>query len=172
MDTIKIRPIKESDTDKIIKWRNNPNVYRNFIYQKKLTRKEHLEWLNTQIKTKKVFQFIITSILDSKDIGSIYLRNVDNKNKKAEFGIFIGDDSSRGKGFGSISTKKILEFAFKKLRLNKVFLRVLADNHQAISSYKKNNFKIEGRFKEDVIIKGKKKDIIFMALLKKEWEKI
>lgn len=170
MEKIKIRPIKKSDTDNIIKWRNNPNVLEHFIYQEKLTEKEHLNWLRTQVKNKKVYQFIIHDNEDSKDIGSVYLRDIDYKNKKAEFGIFIGEDSARGKGMGTLATKKILEFAFKKLKLNKIFLRVFAKNLNAIASYKKNGFIQEGLFKEDVIIKDTKTDLIFMAILKKDYK--
>ena len=172
MEKIKLRPIKKTDTNNIIKWRNNPNVFNNFIYQKELTKKEHLNWLKTQVKTKKVFQFIIYSSEDSQDIGTVYLRDVDLRNKKAEFGIFIGEDSARGKGFGSLATQKILEFAFKKLKLNKVYLRVFSSNIKAISSYQKNGFIQEGLFKEDVIINNKKIDLIFMGILKKNWRKL
>ena len=172
MDKIKIRPIIKSDTQNILKWRNNPNVLKNFIYQKLLTKKEHLSWLETQVKNKKAYQFIIHINEDSKDIGSVYLRDVDLKNKKAEFGIFIGDDSARGKGIGTLATKKILEFAFQKLKLNKIFLRVFAENLNAIASYKKSGFVKEGLFKEDVIVNNKKIDLVFMSILKKDWEKI
>jgi UDP-4-amino-4,6-dideoxy-N-acetyl-beta-L-altrosamine N-acetyltransferase len=170
MEKIKIRPIKKSDTNNILKWRNNPRVLEHFIYQEKLTKKEHLNWLKTQVKSKKVYQFIIHDNEDLKDIGSIYLRDIDYKNNKAEFGIFIGEDSARGKGMGTLATKEILEFAFKKLKLNKVYLRVFAKNLNAISSYKKSGFVEEGLFKEDIIIKNTKTDLIFMAIFKKDWE--
>lgn len=172
MERINIRPIKKSDTNNIIKWRNNQNVLKNFIYQKELTKKEHFNWLKTQVKTKKVFQFIIHDNENSKDIGSVYIRNIDLQNKKAEFGIFIGDDSSRGKGFGFLATQKILEFSFRKIKLNKIYLRVISKNNKAISSYKKSGFVQEGLFREDVIINHKKINLIFMAVLKKNWKKI
>jgi len=167
MEKIKIRPIKKSDTDNIIKWRNDPNVLKYFIYQEPITKKIHLNWLKTQVKTKKVYQFIIHDIEDNRDIGSVYLRDVDLKNSKAEFGIFIGEDSARGKGFGTLATQKILDFAFKKVKLNKIFLRVFAENLNAIASYKKSGFTQEGLFREDVIIKNKKNDLVFMAIFKK-----
>ena len=167
MEKIKIRPIKKSDTDNIVKWRNNPNVLKYFIYQEPITKKGHLNWLKTQVKTKKVYQFIIHDIENHKDIGSVYLRDVDLKNSKAEFGIFIGEDSARGKGFGTLATQRILDFAFKEMKLNKVYLRVFAENLNAIASYKKSGFTQEGLFRKDIIIKNKKMDLVFMAIFKK-----
>ena len=168
---IKLRPIKETDTNNIVKWRNNPRVLEHFIYQKQLTKEDHQNWLKTQVKTKKVFQFIIHHNEDSKDVGCVYLRDVDFKNSKAEFGIFIGEDSARSKGIGTLATKQILKFAFNKLNINKVFLRVFAQNLNAIASYKKNGFTQEGLFQEEAIIGNKKNDLVFMAILKKNWEK-
>jgi UDP-4-amino-4,6-dideoxy-N-acetyl-beta-L-altrosamine N-acetyltransferase len=172
MEKIKIRQIRNSDTNNIIKWRNNPKVLEHFIYQKQLNRIDHLNWLKTQVRTKNAYQFIIHNINKSKDIGSVYLRDVDTKNNKAEFGIFIGEDSARGKGFGTLATKKILEFAFNDLSLNKIFLRVFANNLNAIASYKKSGFIQEGLFREEILIENKKFDMIFMAILKNNWKKI
>ena len=39
------------------------------------------------------------------------------KNKKAEFGIFIGEDSARGKGIGTKSAELTIEYGFCKLRI-------------------------------------------------------
>ena len=41
-------------------------------------------------------------------VGSTYLRDIDKKNNKAEFGIFIGEKEYWGKGFGNEATKLIL----------------------------------------------------------------
>ena len=90
----------------------------------------------------------------------------DYNNKKAEYGIFIGEDSCRGKGFGSEAAKLIIEFAFKTLKLHKVFLRVFKENEAGIHSYKNAGFNIEGTFKDDICLgENRYKDMIFMAII-------
>ena len=105
------------------------------------------------------------------DVGSVYLRDIDNDNKKCEYGIFIGEESCRGKGLGTAAAKAILDYAFSQLGMNRVFLRVFAKNAAAINSYKRAGFKEEGVFRQDVIIDGIPYDMVFMAVLFDDWKK-
>ena len=164
---IRIRAITEEDTDKIIKWRNDPSVNQYFIYRKPFTRESHLNWLHNKVLKGEAAQFIIMK--DDESIGTVYLRDIDHENKKCEFGIFIGEDSNCGKGYGRLSSKLIIDYAFNILKLNKVFLRVFSTNMRAIKCYEKIGFQQEGLFREDVIIDGKPFDLIFMSILKKDW---
>ena len=49
--------------------------------------------------------------------------------------------------------------------LHRLFLRVFADNAQAIASYEKAGFVREAYLKEDVCIDGQFRDIVLMAVL-------
>ncbi len=158
-----IRPINENDTNNIVRWRNNPNVQRNFIYQNTFTIESHMKWYKEKVITKKVYQFIIE--YEGRPVGSIYLRDVDYDNRKAEYGIFIGEDDMRGKGIGGAASRQIIDFAFNTLKLHKVFLRVLGENQAAIRSYEKVGFCKEGVAVDDVCINGAYKDIIFMSII-------
>jgi len=167
---VSLRPISRSDTANILKWRNSDNVRSNFVFQDILSREAHERWLNDYIDAGNAVQFII--VVDGLgDIGSVYLRDVDKRHRKAEFGIFIGEECARGKGFGTVAAKLIVEHAFDVLDLNRVFLRVFADNIYAIKSYESAGFTREGCFIEDVIIDGKPRDMVFMAQLRSEYER-
>ena len=115
------------------------------------------------VATGKVAQFIIFSKKDQKDVGSVFLRDIDDEHHKAEYGIFIGEDDARGKGVGTAAAELILKYGFEELKLHKIFLRVLADNGRAVHSYEKAGFKKEAYLKDDVFIDGKYRDIILMA---------
>lgn len=166
---IRIRPITVEDTNLIVKWRNNPAVMTNFIYQKELTEEEHINWLYTKVFNGDTKQFIIEEIATDKRIGSVYIRDIDINHHKGEFGIFIGEDSARGKGYGTMATVQLLRYAFESLELNRVFLRVFADNPSAIACYKKAGFTEEGIAREDVWINNVPRDIVFMSVLKSQW---
>lgn len=165
-DKIRLRLMQEGDTDLIVQWRNNPRVRNNFIYQKPFTREGHENWVRTMVDTGKVVQFIIEDLTDGKPVGSVYFRDIDKEYSKAEYGIFIGEDSAVGKGFGSEAAYIAVEYGFEELGLHKIFLRVFADNAGAIRSYEKAGFIKEGYFKDDVCIDGRYKDLIFMAIIK------
>lgn len=162
---IKLRLMDGSDTEKIVAWRNNPRVRKNFIYQKPFTKESHENWIHTMVDTGKVVQFIIEEKSSGQAVGSVYFRDIDRENGKAEYGIFIGEDSAVGKGFGSEAAKLAVAYGFEKLGLHKIFLRVFADNKGAICSYGKAGFTEEGYFKDEVKIDGQFRDMIFMAVI-------
>lgn len=166
MANISLREIKIEDTENIVRWKNNKNVKKNFCIQQDLTPEVHMNWFKTRIQTGEVKQFIIKDEEQGIEVGSTYLRDIDNKNKKAEFGIFIGEDLARGKGIGTKSAELTVKYAFEELKLHKVFLRVFSDNIPAIKSYEKVGFKYEGTAKDDIILpNGEYQDIIFMSII-------
>ena len=166
MSNIITREITVNDTQNILKWRNNPNVNRHFCMQDKLTEEAHMNWLNNVVMTNKAKQFIISEKSTGIDIGTVYLRDIDYRNKKAEMGIYIGEDSCRGKGYGSEAIRFIINYGFTTMNLHKIYLRVFANNVIGIKSYEKCGFVYEGTAKDDIILPdGKYQDLIFMAMI-------
>lgn len=164
-EKIRLRLMCSEDTETIVRWRNNPRVRQNFIYQRPFTKEGHENWIKTMVDTGKVVQFIIEDLADKRPVGSVYFRDIDREYEKAEYGIFIGEDDAVGKGFGSEAARLAVAYGFEELRLHKIFLRVFADNAAAVRSYEKAGFVQEGYFKDEVRIKGQFRDLVFMAIL-------
>ncbi len=164
-DIIYLRPMTKDDTDNIIKWRNSDAVRKRFIYQALFTKESHEHWIDTMIDTGKAVQMIICLKEGDVPVGSVYIRDIDMVNHKGEYGIFIGEESARGRGVGTAAAKLMKKYAFEELRLHRLFLRVFADNMQAIKSYEKAGFAREAYLKDDVYIDGKFHDIVLMAVL-------
>lgn len=164
-EKVRLRAITRNDTSNILKWRNQDWVKNNFIYQEDFTKETHEKWLCNMVDTGKVVQFIIEDINEGRSIGSVYLRDIDYENEKAEFGIFIGEQAYIGKGIGQEAAGLIIKYGFEKLKLHKIYLRVLAENSIAIKSYLKVGFVQEAYFKDEIKIRGKYRDIIIMSIL-------
>lgn len=154
-DKTVLRPIRYTDTDLIVKWRNNDRVKRNFIYRGPFTRETHAQWMDTNVKNGKVVQYIIED--HGKPVGSVYFRDVDQENKSAEFGIFIGEDDAVGKGIGTEATKLFIDFGLIWLDFDRIILRVLPHNKAAYNVYLKVGFA-----EENVDENG----VIFMSITK------
>lgn len=164
--------ITYNDTDDIVRWRNKDSVRRFFIYREEFTAESHKRWLEDTVMTGKAIQFIIREKKTNLKIGSVYLKDIDKKNRKCEFGIFIGEEEKTGIGYGREAALLATNYAFKQLGINKVYLRVLSENLRAYKSYLSSGFKKEGVFEQDVWIEGKAYDIIFMAkFATKEYKK-
>lgn len=171
-DNIFLRKMEYSDTDNIIKWRNSDFVRTHFIYQSLFTRESHENWIRTMIETGKADQLIICLKDEASEegipVGSVYIRDIDKTHNKAEYGIFIGEEGARGKGIGSQTAELMIKYCFEQLKLHRLFLRVFADNPQAIRSYEKAGFVREAYLKDDVKIQGEYKDIVLMGIINPE----
>lgn len=161
---IYLRPMTYEDTDRIVAWRNSDAVRKNFIYQALFTRESHENWIHNKVETGEVVQMIICDLETDKPLGSVYIRDIDHHHNKAEYGIFIGESDARGRGVGTAAAKLMLQYCFEEAGLHRIYLRVFADNTQAIRSYEKAGFVREGLLKHDVCIDGQYRDIIWMAV--------
>lgn len=160
---IYLRLMTGDDTDLIVAWRNSDSVRKNFIYQAPFTREGHENWIRTMVETGKVVQMIICDLATGMPLGSVYIRDIDRQHCKAEYGIFIGEESARGRGVGTAAAKLMLRYCFEEEGLHRVYLRALSENKQAIRSYEKAGFVREGLLKEDVCIEGEYRDIVWMG---------
>lgn len=165
-EMIYLRKMEVTDTEKIVAWRNKDRVRHNFIYQKPFTVEGHLNWIRTQIEPGHVVQFIICEKASGRDIGSVYFRDIDRVQARAEYGIFIGEDDAVGKGYGTQTAKLALVYAFEELKLHSVFLRVFADNIGARKSYERAGFSLLDGKQEILTIDGVKREVIFMGVNK------
>ena len=162
---VRLRPIADADTDLIVKWRNTPSVVQNFIFRQTFTPEMHRSWLAAKVATGQVVQYTIIDKADDTPVGSVYYRDIDNHNRSAEYGIFIGEESARGKGLGTETAKLFTDFGFAELQLHRISLRVLAENTAARRSYEKAGFVQEGIFRDMELLDGQYRDVVFMARL-------
>lgn len=110
--------------------------------------------------------FAIVEKKNDEYLGTISLKNIDYKNRNAEYAISTRK-ISRGTGINQEATQLLLKYAFEKLKLNKVYLNVLSSNERAKKFYIKNGFVYEGTAKEHLQIDNKFQDLEWYAILKK-----
>ena len=113
------------------------------------------------------------AIVDEKDeyLGTISLKEIDLINLKAEYAVVL-----RSKAIGTSAaknaTQKILDIAFNELKLNKVYLNVLATNTRANRFYQKFGFVFEGTFRQDLKIENEFYDLNWYSILKESYESV
>lgn len=96
-------------------------------------------------------------------VGNGGLVDIDQARRKAELWIYLG--LMHGQGIGRIALTHLLSRAFDGLSLNRVFLRVVADNPRAVDFYGAAGFVKEGICRADTIHDGVFVDSILMSLL-------
>ena len=152
-EKLSLRPITDADTDDIVRWRNDPEVWKYFLFREPFTPGMHRAWLRDKVETGKVIQYIIVEHESGRSVGSV---------------IFIGEAFARGRGLGTETAKLFTAFGLDVLRLHRISLKVLGGNDIARRSYEKAGFVTEGVFRDYVKLDGVFTDVVFMARLAEE----
>lgn len=132
------------------------------------TPKEIREWMEKA--QGKMFSFSIHTLAEDKPIGMIDLSGVNWTAGDAWLGVGIGDPDYWGKGYGSEAVNLLLRFGFEQLNLRRVSLTVFEYNERACKSYIKLGFKEEGRARQLLNRFDRRWDMIYMGILRQEWE--
>ena len=150
---VSIRKCEKFDIPNKVKWINNPvnNTYLHYELPLEIEKTEN--WYDKNKNRADRYDAVIE--VDGAAVGLIGLLSIDNNNRKAEYYVTIGEHEYLGKGVASKATKLLLEYAFKQLGLNRVYLFTECENLAAIKSYERVGFKCEGVIKHDIFSKGR-----------------
>lgn len=135
-----LRPATVDDAEMIVNWRNLDEVMKYSVNRDPFTVEGHLNWVKKHIDTGDTVQFIICLKESDRPIGSTYLKDIDRTKKSAEYGVFIGDTSVRGRGIGTEVLNLTVEYAFGSLELDEVRAEVLEYNDISLRHFLHNGF--------------------------------
>ena len=167
-----LRPITENDTANIVKWRNSDKVRSHCMTKAPITEESHLKFFKEYVLTGKYKQFIVERIeeetgLASYPIATVYLKDIDNENKRCELCIFTSNDVEWDEEGQSIAIKMLLEKAFDEYGMHKVFSYVFYKNSDEVELLKSAGFSVETIFKEEALNEeGEFEDIVRLSIFK------
>ncbi len=153
----KLNP-KKDITIKYLNWMNDPEIHK---YTEQRYKKHSLADIRKFVveKNKSKNEFLFGIFIEKRNenlhIGNIKLGPINFFHKNAEISYFIGEKKLWGKGYGSLAIKKIIALA-KKMRIKKLKAGFYEMNTGSKKVLIKNGFKIEGKFKSEIIFKKKR----------------
>lgn len=145
---VTIRDFKIEDIQNKIKWVNDQDNNEFLHYELPLEYEKTLRWFENK-NNKNRYDAVIE--YDSVPVGLIGLINIDGVLKKAEYYILLGDRVYSGKGIAKEATKLILEYAFYKLHLNKIYLYTETGNYRAQNLFESVGFRKIGFLMDDTL---------------------
>jgi RimJ/RimL family protein N-acetyltransferase len=124
-------------------WNNDFGSNRTTATARPVTLEEQTEAHERLLKEKSFVFFTVYEHESKRPIGFTYLSDI--KEQTAEFGIVIGEKVAQGKGYGTETTRLMLDYAFTVLGLHNVMLKVFEFNLGGIKAYEKAGFQEIGR---------------------------
>ena len=166
-----LRPLEPEDAERFATWLNDARVTRTLMARGPITRAFEREWIERVTRDDKSLVCAIVRRRDDRHIGSTGLHQIDWQARSACFGISIGVPEMWGKGYGTETTRLIVDHAFRTLNLNRVWLDVHASNVGGRRAYEKAGFRVEGVQRQAVFREGRYSDLLLMGVLREEWER-
>lgn len=123
---VSIREFGFEDVPNKVKWINDPHNNKYLHYDLPLKQDKTEEWFEKNKDNKNRYDAVIE--VNNKSIGIIGLINIDYTKSQAEYYITIGENEYHGKNIAFKASKLLLQFAFNKIKLNKIYLYTEQEN--------------------------------------------
>jgi RimJ/RimL family protein N-acetyltransferase len=161
---VRLRPLRPEDAPAIAAALADPRVVAN------LAQWAHGPYSVEQARTwtattsPNEVHWAIDCLADDAFIGTTGLHAIDHRNRHCGWGIWIGPPERWGHGFGTETCMLAVEYAFRYLAMEKVWLYVYAGNDRARRSYEKAGFTTEGIRRRHYWRDGQLIDVEMMAV--------
>ena len=165
-----LRPITENDGMNIVKWRNSDKVKNHCMTKAPITLESNQKFYRDNVLTGKYKQFIVERIeeetgLVSYPIATVYLKDIDNENKRCELCVFTSDDVEWQAEGQSIAIKMLVEKAFEEYGMHKVYSYVFYKYSDEVDLLKSAGFSVETILKEEALNEnGEFEDVVRLSV--------
>lgn len=165
-ERIYLSPISLDDAERYALWLNDLSTTR-YLTLAALNVSLHGE-REALASLSKGHNYAIVEKETDELLGNCGLMDIEQVNRTAEVGIFLGEEPFRGKGYGAEALRLLCDYSFNVLNLRSLMLRVYDYNERATASYRKVGFKEIGRRRKAHFYGGAYHDLVFMDLLAEE----
>jgi RimJ/RimL family protein N-acetyltransferase len=158
------------DKAMLFEWINDADSARYNAPYRPVDWHSHSQWFDSIGRDPCRILFAIRKASDRALIGTIQLMDIHPVHRSAELLVRLGKEENRGQGFGTEAIRLVMEFGWRDLNLERIWLRVFASNERAIRAYKAAGMTEEGRMRRAAFIAGRWEDQIIMAALRADAE--
>ena len=155
-----LRKINKRDLKKLLLLRNQKKIRKSMINNKKISKKEHLNWFVKLTKSK--FFHVYAFVYKKKIIGSGYASNYQIKDKYCYWGIYRDLELPKDKKYGSILLFLLFEKLFSIKKISHLRCQVIKKNIWVKNWYKSWGYKH--------LYFDKKNNCHVLKMTKKEWK--
>ena len=170
---VNLRAPEMTDLERNHRWINDGEVTRFLAARYPMSLAAEEAWMRDVAGKMMSFESVFFAIetKDGRHIGNTNLFNVQAENSCAELGIMVGEKDCWSQGYGTDALRLLLRFGFEEMNLHRIALNTYSFNERAIACYRKVGFVDEGRMRDRIYTEGAYHDLLWMSVLRGEWEK-
>jgi len=166
---IVLREFRQSDADDLVDAFSDKDMTRWLITVPYPYHKKHavnfIRRSAYRLKRKHTYTFAID--IDGHIVGGVSLKDVKWKDRRADIGYWIRKDCW-GKGYMTEAVNMVVDYAFNKLKLHRIFGQCFEDNPASAKVMLKCGFKPEGKAVDEECKDGKYHNILKFGIINKK----
>ena len=149
---VALRPLTLDDRDRVLTWRNSPEVSEYMYSDDIIAPEAHARWLDAALDDPRRRYWIIE--MDGAPVGLANLYDIDPISRRASWAFYLGEASTRGKSIGAVVELQVLDIVFGEMGLGKLWCEVLDMNTGVVRLHQKFGFRQEALLRRH-IFKGR-----------------
>jgi UDP-4-amino-4,6-dideoxy-N-acetyl-beta-L-altrosamine N-acetyltransferase len=162
-----LRPLEAGDRDRLLAWRNLPEIARWMYSDHVITPEEHARWFAGALADARRRYWVIEA--DELPVGLANLYDLAPEHSRTAWAYYLADPSTRGRGIGAFVEYWVIEHVFGPLALNKLWCEVLIDNEAVWRLHEGFGFRREALLRQHVRKDGELTDVVGLGLLASDW---
>ena len=136
-ERLSFREINENDTDEIVKWRSDPEVYRYFKFPHEINREEHIAWFNNVYSVSKNRLDLIC--IEKKSENKIGVFGFKTDFDTAEINYLLAPEAQH-KGYAKEGICAIIGYVKKAYGIHTMIAEIHKENKPSIAVIEKVGF--------------------------------
>ncbi|HWW25229.1 MAG TPA: UDP-4-amino-4,6-dideoxy-N-acetyl-beta-L-altrosamine N-acetyltransferase [Caulobacter sp.] len=165
--TVTLRALTEGDRRRLRDWRNSPEVAAYMYSDHLIGVAEHDRWFDGLAGDPRRRDWVIEA--DGEPVGLTSLTDIDQDQGRGTIARYLGVPAVRGRGVGAAAEFKVIDHAFTRLGLRKIWSEVLESNAVAWGLHLANGFQREALLRAHVVKGGAPRDVVGLGLLAEDW---
>jgi len=133
------RGINEKDSERLVRWRSNPELIRFFRNAEPISLKSHTEWYNSYKSNSDRVDFIILEMESNTEIGTIGVNDVDYNTGSCEISYMIGEIEFQRKGYASEAVTAMIK-RMNQEHISRFYAEIHQENKASIEMIRKLGF--------------------------------
>lgn len=180
---LRMVPLDLDHVDAILEWANDPAVVANSqFFREPSDRKRIARFILEHESAEDCAYFAAFMRDDVEDaeaetdaetdigyVGNVFLIHINRLHHHAQVGITL-KQAAWNRGYAKELVGAILDFGFKDLDLNKVYLQIFTTNEKGYKLWTKLGFKVEGTLRQHYLVNGEFHDMYSLSVLRSEAE--